>query len=254
MQSFSTPAVLLRRVEYGDYDFIITFFTRSGGKMTVIAKSAKKSVKRFGGMLGLFSLLEIIYTTGPGTRLPVLQEAVLEEPLPQLSVDINRTAIASYWAEIVNIWSEEGRQQLHLYTLLRNALIELNKGEIPPPVLSMAFQMKFLTLAGMLPNLTACRVCKRNTADLEGKDLAFNIKTGQLICSQCRGTTSEGVLLTKGTVRQLQWMDRIPLHQVSRIRCLPQLMKEGQTLLESFLPHHLGKRPNSLDFLQKIRS
>ncbi|MDX9788139.1 MAG: DNA repair protein RecO [Desulfobacterales bacterium] len=254
MPDFSTPAVLLRRVEYGDYDLILTFFTRSEGKIPVIAKSAKKSVKRFGGMLELFSLLNIVCATGPGRRLPLLRETSLDAGLPKLAADITKTAIAGYWAEIVNEWSEEGKQQIHLYHLLRYALIELNRGEIPPPVLSMAFQMKFLSLAGLAPNLTDCQACNRKITDMEGNHLSFNIKTGRLTCSQCQKTTTEGLHLTKGTVRQLQWMDRIPLNQVSRIRCLPQAIKEGQAFLETFLPHHLGKRPKSLDFLNKIRS
>ncbi|MGD9260057.1 MAG: recombination protein O N-terminal domain-containing protein, partial [Desulfobacterales bacterium] len=76
MPAFSTPAVLLRRLDYGDFDLITTFFTLEKGKVTLIAKSAKKSTKRFSGILELFSVLEIVGSTGKGKGLPVLQEAV----------------------------------------------------------------------------------------------------------------------------------------------------------------------------------
>ena len=49
MTSLSTPAILLRRIEFGDYDLIVTLFTLAQGKTSAIAKSAKKSVKRFPG-------------------------------------------------------------------------------------------------------------------------------------------------------------------------------------------------------------
>ncbi|MGB5991698.1 MAG: recombination protein O N-terminal domain-containing protein, partial [Desulfobacterales bacterium] len=42
MSSFSTPAIVLRRIDYGEYDFVITLFTLRNGKVSVIAKSAKK--------------------------------------------------------------------------------------------------------------------------------------------------------------------------------------------------------------------
>ncbi|MCP4723082.1 MAG: DNA repair protein RecO, partial [Desulfobacteraceae bacterium] len=47
MSDFFTDAMLLRKIEYGDHDYIITFLTRSRGKISVIAKNAKKSVRRF---------------------------------------------------------------------------------------------------------------------------------------------------------------------------------------------------------------
>jgi DNA repair protein RecO (recombination protein O) len=72
MPVFSTPAILLRRMDYGDFDVIITFFTLRKGKLTVIAKSAKKSTKRFAGILELFSILEVVAGGGRGKGMPVL--------------------------------------------------------------------------------------------------------------------------------------------------------------------------------------
>ena len=42
MPGFTTDAILLRKIEYGDHDFIISFLTESKGKISVIAKNAKK--------------------------------------------------------------------------------------------------------------------------------------------------------------------------------------------------------------------
>lgn len=251
--NLSTPAILLHRVDYGDYDLIITFFTRASGKITVMAKSAKKSVKRFGGMLQPFSLLNIVCMAGRGKQMPMLQEVSLDMPLPHIGSDIVKTAFASYWVEILKEWSEEGKQQIHLYQLLRHALIELDRGEISVPILSQSYQMKFLSMAGLAPNLEGCNDCRRTVEQIKEQRIAFDIKTGRLTCGQCRHDTAQRMYLTKGTIRHLQWMDQVPLSQVSRIRCLPQVETEGQLFLEVFLPFHLGKKPKSLTFLEKIR-
>ena len=50
METFATPAILLRRVDYADYDYVVTFFTPQRGKVAAIAKNAKKSKRRFGGL------------------------------------------------------------------------------------------------------------------------------------------------------------------------------------------------------------
>lgn len=253
MSSYTTPAILLHRIDYGDYDLILTFFTPETGKITLIAKSAKKSVKRFGGLLGQFAILEIACATGRGKGLPILQEASLGTPLPRISTDIIQTAYASYWAEIITTWCQEGSPQASLYRLLSFALTELDRGEIPAPVLSLTFQMKFLSIAGMLPHLTHCSRCKCEVPRITGNRIAFDIKTGRLSCSRCAGESVGEFLLTKGTVRQLQWMAGVPLEQVSRIRGHAQVIREGQAFLETFLPYHLGKKPKSLTFLEKIR-
>jgi recombinational DNA repair protein (RecF pathway) len=60
MSSLSTPAIILRRIEYGDFDLILSFLTLEKGKLSAIAKSARKSTKRFGGILELFAALDIL--------------------------------------------------------------------------------------------------------------------------------------------------------------------------------------------------
>ena len=47
IQDFSTNAILLKKIEFGDHDFIISFLTKSHGKISVIAKNAKKSIRTF---------------------------------------------------------------------------------------------------------------------------------------------------------------------------------------------------------------
>ncbi|MCK5418607.1 MAG: DNA repair protein RecO, partial [Desulfobacterales bacterium] len=107
MSVFSTPAILLHRLDYGDFDLILTFLSLERGKITLIAKSAKKSTKRFAGILELFSLIEVVGSTGRGRGLPVLQEAKLHSPFSTIRDDINKTAYASYWCELINKWVEE---------------------------------------------------------------------------------------------------------------------------------------------------
>ena len=76
MPVFSSPAILLRRMDYGDFDVIITFFTLQRGKLSLIAKAAKKSTKRFAGILELFSVLELVVAAGRGRGLSLHSGAV----------------------------------------------------------------------------------------------------------------------------------------------------------------------------------
>ncbi len=253
MASFSTSAIVLRRIDYGDFDLILSLLTPSRGKLTVMAKAAKRSKKRFGGVLELFSDLEIVYSIGRSKGLPLLKEASLRYPYFNIRADIKKTAYASYWAELINHWVEEGQEQAALYTLLRYVLRELDQGDVPDELLSILFQMKFLSISGLCPNLNHCCTCKSAMEQLADKAIVLDHAKGGLVCEDCMPFQPRQRLLSRGTVKQLQWVERNELGKAVRIRFSPQALTEGLAFLEAFVPYHLGKEPRSLKFLQKIR-
>jgi len=245
---------MLRRIEFGDYDIIITFFTLNQGKVSVIAKSAKKSTKRFSGILELFSALDIVYGSARGKGLPVLQEAVLKQPFLKIRVDIKKTAYASYWAELINEWMEKSEKQPKLYYLLKYVLGELDFGNTPEAVLSILFQMRFMAISGHSPNLKQCSICKTHLEEIKEGSIVFDLARGGLVCDNCSHNISKRIVLSKGTIKQLLWIEKGDLTKAKRIRFAPQASNEGLEFLEAFVPYHLGKEPKSLKFLRQIRA
>ena len=253
MPVFSTPAIMLRRVDYGDYDLILTFFSLKRGKISLIAKAAKKSTRRFGGILELFSVLDIVGTAGRGKGLPVLQEAALKNPFSEIRADVRKTAYASYWAELIHDWMQENERQEELYFLFKHVLGEIDSGRSSEENLSVLFQMRLLTLSGHLPNLMHCCRCQTSLEAISHHKLFFDIVRGGIICSTCVPTPSGGVSLSMGAVKQLIWIGSGDLAKASRIRFSSQTIKEALAFLEAFVPYHLGKQPRSLKFLRQIR-
>ena len=60
MPAYSSEAIVLKSIDFGEADKIITFFTKDFGKIRGIAKSAKRSKKRFGAALekGVYGRVE----------------------------------------------------------------------------------------------------------------------------------------------------------------------------------------------------
>ena len=253
MSSYTTPAILLRRIDFGDYDLIITCFTLTNGKVSIIAKSAKKSAKRFSGILELFSVLDIVYGSGRRKGLPVLAEATLKQPFPKIRSNVKKTAYASYWAELINEWMENNQKQPRLFYLLLYVLEGLDVDRISEEALSIIFQMRFMTLAGLGPNLKFCGICRRKMEHMDQTKIGFDIEKGNLICETCGSGTFQKRYLSKGMIKRLQWIERGNLNRAARIRFDQQTLREGLDFLEAFVPYHLGKEPRSLTFLRQIR-
>lgn len=256
MSSFSTPAIILRRIEYGDHDLIISFMTLNKGKISAIAKSAKKSTKRFGGILEPFSVIEGVFTTGKTRRggLPILQEAALKYPFSMIRSNFLKTAYASYWAELIDEWMEEAQYQSDVYHLMCYSLKELDSGKTPEAALSVLFQMRFIAISGYGPNLTLCSICKKKLEKIRAPVLRFDIKRGGLVCDTCKSQTTSMLSLSRSTIKQLLWIESGSLDKARKIRLDKNAAKEGLDFLEIFVPYHLGKSPRSLRFLNQMRS
>ena len=252
MSVFSTPAILLRRLDYGDFDLILTFLSLERGKISLIAKSAKKSTKRFAGILELFSLIEAVASTGKGRGLPVLQEATLISPFSTIRNDIRKTAYASYWCELLNYWVEENQKQAPLFYLLKQALSQLEGGAAAAEI-SLFFQMRLLNLTGHSPSLRQCGRCRKHLEMIRSNQVVFDIAKGAILCDECTSGAGGRIRLSKGTIKQLLWVESGDLKKASRIRFGEQAIKESLEFLEAFVPYIMGMQPQSLKFLRQIR-
>lgn len=76
----STDALLLRRVEYGEADLVLTLLTEKLGKVSALARGARKNSKRFGGVLEPMHTLALDLDERPGAELFTLLEAKLQVP------------------------------------------------------------------------------------------------------------------------------------------------------------------------------
>jgi DNA repair protein RecO (recombination protein O) len=253
MSLFSTPAILLRRLDYGDFDLILTFLSLQRGKISLIAKSAKKSTKRFAGILELFSLMEVVAGTGKGRGLTVLQEATLISPYSTIRNDIRKTAYASYWCELLNNWVEENQKQAALYYLLKHALSQLDGGAPAAAEISIFFQMRLLYLSGHGPGLRQCRRCRKNLETIQSDQVVFDMAKGAILCDGCTSGAGGRIRLSKGTIKQLLWVESGDLKKASRVRFGAQAIKESLEFLEAFVPYIMGMQPQSLKFLRQIR-
>jgi len=253
MPTFSTPAILLRRSAYGDFDLIVTFITLTHGKLTVIAKNAKKSRKRFPGLLELFSLLNIECRKARGRGMTVLQDAALDHPFSNIRGDILKTTYASYWAELINLWVEEEKEQPRIYNLLRYSLDCLNCGSIGNEELSIIFQLRFLSFSGLSPNFSTCSKCHIKMDNITGGHLFFELAKGSILCKGCSSNSLNAFELSKGTVKQLLWIQENNFKTAGRLKFSPAALNEGLRFLEKFIVFHIGKEPKSLKFLRNIR-
>ena len=254
MPHVSSPAIMLRAIEHGDYDKIVTSFTLKQGKVSLIAKGAKKSIKRFAGILELFSVLNLVWSFSRGRGLPVLQEASVVHPFEQIRTDVTKTAYASYWCELVYLWMEQGQQQVSVYRLLEHTLDHLNSGSLSEHILHITFQLRFMSISGFRPSVDHCNTCRRPLEGFGRSSVAFDVRRGGVLCEKCTPKGAGPLYLSKGTAKLISWILNARLEKLDRARFSRQAMEETLRMLEAFILYHLGKEIKSLKFLKQIES
>ena len=258
MLDFSSNAILLRRIEYGDYDYIITFLSETSGKISVIAKNAKKSVRRFQGSLDLFSAMniQVSFPKKKKDALPVLVNVDLVDPFEIIRTDVEKVGYASYWAEIINFYLEEQKPQSKLYELFLFSLDMLNSGLISKKVINLLFQIRFMSITGFNPDLKKCGICKTSIDETgtSNKKVIFDIQNGSLICEKCsKKAAVNSIKISKGTLKQLAWINENEISKAGRIKFSDIAIDEGEALLQAFIPFHIGRSFKSLEFLKRIK-
>lgn len=253
MASFSTPAILLKRVDFGDDDLILTVFSLIRGKISLIAKSARKSRKRFCGSLDLFSASDLVCRDGRG-HLFLLQEAALRHPFCRIRSDFKKTAYASYFCEILNNWMEPDVAQPRAFALLFQVLDRLDRSDLPDELLSVVFQMTLMIISGFSPDFTTCCCCRTGMDGLNGRRIGIDFAKGAAICASCSSAASPMAFLSKGAIKELQWMGCGNWNKIARARFSAKSIQESLGFLEAFLPYHLGKEPKSLSVLRQFRN
>lgn len=252
LQENPDKAIVMRRVEYGDYDLILTLFSKRDGKISLLAKNARKSKKRFTGRLESFSLISPETSQGKNGGMPFLQGAFLLEPFEALRSDFLRMGYAFYWMEILCVWLEEKVPQPEIHDLVLDFLRELNEGQFSPEFLSLVYHLRFLSAAGLAPGLDACGACGTGLGEEGVGTVRFDHGRGRVLCSRCP-PSSRVQSMSLGTLRALSWIQYRDREAAGRMQFSPKSRQEGLDFLENFMVFHLGREFRSLRYLKSIR-
>ena len=248
MQPQISDAIILRHLDYGESDRIVTFFTPDHGRRKGFARGARKSRKRYGPGLELFAQVRIHWTPPKSGELLSLREVELVDLRTGLRNDLEAMALAGYGCELVEELIGEDPGHPETYDLLRAFLDHLaDKGNTPEA--RMLFELRLLNHVGYVPHLLHCSECDN---DLPTADVAFDAARGGALCSACASAGSR-VRLARMTLGSLAKILQSPEDNFADISLSPQTLQEGGEAIFSAVKTHLHRPLRSLAFLESLQ-
>ncbi len=175
-----TDAIVLRSIRYGEADRILHLYTPGYGRLSAIAKGARRARSRFGARLEPFFRIRLVLHEGRSELLTVTSVDTIEFHAALRDHAATLDA-ASRACDAVARLFETSDPHPEVFRLLANelALLESDAAQARPGN-GLAFRLKLLLAAGIVPQLAACAMCGE-TEHLRG----FSGAAGGVVCTAC---------------------------------------------------------------------
>jgi DNA repair protein RecO (recombination protein O) len=244
MPPIISPAIILRHVDYGEADRIVTVLTPDHGRMKGFARGARKSRKRFGAALDPFAEVRLHWAPRTGGDLVSLREAELVTLRTGLRRDLETLALAGYGCELTDALFDEAVGFAEVFGLLRAFLDHLDEAGASREA-KLLMELRLLALAGIVPHLQHCAECHGALPD---GPVGFDATRGGSLCPGCGGAAA-AVKVDRLTLGSLGRLQQTPTERFAGIQLSPRTLQEGTAILAEALRDHLPKPLKSAAFL-----
>jgi DNA repair protein RecO (recombination protein O) len=249
-----TDGLIIRDLNVGEDDRIVTVLTRDVGVIRASARGARRAKSPISTATRLFCYSD--FTLYKGRDKYIIDDAQPIEFFLGVDKELDGLALAQYIAQLCATLAPEEEQAEPYLRLTLNALSFIKSAKRPLPLIKAAFELRLLTMSGYMPDIVACRSCGAFEAD----NMSFFPMTGTLLCGDCGGENVDRALdyekklpLSKGALaamRHIAYADFEKLFSFS----LPEVaMGELAVAAEAYLLCRLERGFPTLDFYNTIR-
>jgi DNA repair protein RecO (recombination protein O) len=181
--ALKTEAIVLRSIRYGEADRILHLYTPGNGRLSAIAKGARRARSRFGARLEPFFHVALLLHEGRGELYTVTGADTVQTHARLRDSAVALDAAARACDAVARLF-ETGDPHPEVFTLLGNELTLLER-DLPAggAANALAFRLKLLLAAGILPQLGSCAACGERE-HLSG----FSAAAGGVVCSSCESS------------------------------------------------------------------
>ncbi|HEX8974873.1 MAG TPA: DNA repair protein RecO [Solirubrobacteraceae bacterium] len=227
-----TEAIVLRSIRYGEADRILHVYTLDHGRLSAIAKGARRSRSRFGARLEPFMHIRAILHEGRSELLTVtaVDTIAVYAGLREHAATLDAAARA---CDAVGRLFETRDPHPEVFRLLANELALLGADPAQARTANgLAFRLKLLLAAGILPQLAACAMCGE-TEHLSG----FSGAAGGVVCGSCEAAAFS---LEEEAYRFL--VDALGAPLASAPEASPRALRQVERAIGDTAEHHAHVR------------
>ena len=225
----NTQGIVLKAIRYKENDVILTLFTRKLGKVTAIAKGAKRNKSSLLSSAQLFSYAN--YTLKKNANMYTINQADTIKSFYDISYDIESFSYATYITKLVENSTCENQTNNRLFILLAQTLYLYTQKNTDKKFITRAFELKFLDYIGFRPVVNRCSSCGNKSINSS----TFNVYEGGLLCDLCSETTEGNIKLDVTTIRLIEYILNNDILTCSKAKVSGYITYELEKILKQYL-------------------
>lgn len=238
--------IVIRTIDYGEGNKILVLFTKEAGKVSVMARGAKKLKSRHSAIAQLFTYGEFA-CYAPGNAMGTLNSGDIVKSYHRLREDLHKSAFSAYLVEMVDKLLNDREGSAFLFDQLLAGLDGI-EDEKDPWMIIHIFELKMLGFAGYAPVLDRCASC--------GEELQppyrFSAALGGAACGVCKAKDAYAIPVQDRTYKLLRLMQPLDLRRLGRVEVSAEVKQELKKCMRAFMDAHLDIRWKSRSFLEQM--
>ena len=241
----TTRGLVLRVTDYNDRDSLLTLLTPNHGKLTVKARGLRRKNSPLVAPCQLLAFAE--FTLFEYRGLYTINEAHSIELFQGLRRDLCKLSLATYFAQVAEVLSQEDLPNPELQSLVLNCLYALDKLNKSEQLIKAVFELRAASIAGYTPDLFGCHICGSQSPAF------FDISGGALLCENCRGHAN-GIRLpvTPGILEAMRYIIYCEPKRLFAFEIGAESLDQLSGITESYMTTQLERGFSTLDFYKSL--
>ena len=243
-----TSGLVLRETETKETDKILTVLTPDLGKISLIARGARRRNSPLAASCQLLAYSELtIYQRG---NWRYVSEGSTIELFDGVRQDFELLSLASYFAELTESVTGEEQAAPEVLSLLLNALYALSALHKDPELVKPVFELRLMALSGFEPLADGCAVCGKPEPERPMLDAV----QGVVHCAGCKQQGGLSLPLTRGSLAALRHALYADPKRLYSFRADKNALRELNHGAEGFVAAQLERSFRTLDYYKTIRT
>lgn len=241
----NTKGVIIKSIDYKENDKLIWAYTEKLGKITFIARGAKKSKSR--NLSITLPLCFADYTFFKGRNLYNLQEGKILNSFQGLLNNLEKLTYSSYICELIDICVQDSEVNEVLFRDFITCLYLLNTDAMDYELLIRAFELRLLGMTGYGLQFDKCSICKKpiSTSDY------ISLSHFGGVCSEC--SKEQGLYISKAGYNALRFLSKTPMDKIYRLNITKEVKNQIEKVITFIINSNYSRKPKSLEMLNYIK-
>ncbi|TWT76432.1 DNA repair protein RecO [Planctomycetes bacterium CA13] len=245
MSAEQSVAIVLRTIEFSETSLVVTLFSREFGKLSGIAKGARRPKGPFEGSLDLLSVCRVVVHRKSSDALDLLTEAKLHRRFRGAERSLDRVYAGYYLAEILQLSTDDHDPHCDVYDLTIATLNQIDgTGDVGSAVLY--FEAQLLRLLGHAPGIDRCTDCG-GEVESTGPRIPFALVTGGIVCRNCAVRQTSVISVRRTVLEELRRIISPNTEPQSLIAA--RVYGELRAVMSRYIQSVVGKVPRTQSLL-----